>query len=112
MPNELTPDTLTVVIDALLTWAIVGVYRWRFPKQWDQLDSRKVRLVVVGITAVVVAVITGLFAGLGWVGILKAALGALAGAVLARQSTKGESSAIELPNYSRPSSIRTKPPSL
>lgn len=110
---ELLRDGQEYIV-ALLTWAATGIIRWKFPRFWDELETERVRLVVVGVVAVALAILTGISQGLALTGVLRLAFAALSGAVVARRLTRSGSGAQHLRDTARSlgrdQSIRTKPP--
>jgi len=103
-------QSLNEPLTALLTWALtMGLRRW-FPDAWEDLGSRRVKIIGVALVAVSLAVIAGFTQGLAWTEIVSLAVSALAGSVLVRQTTKPDTlryGDIKLPESA---SIRTKPP--
>lgn len=99
-------EAIVAALDALLSWATVGLMRKYAPDFWERLGGRKRRLTIVSMVSVAWAVIAGLSTGMDWKAILTSALLAFASAVTIRQATKPNKEG--LGSLSRPLSIRTK----
>jgi hypothetical protein len=99
-------EAIVAALDALLSWATVGLMRRYAPDFWEKLGGRKRRLVIVSLVSVMWAVIAGLSTGMHWKGIMVSALLAFSAAVTVRQATKPNPSSRA--SFSRPLSIRTK----
>lgn len=108
--GELGTEQLTLAVQAIVTWLGVMAFRKLAPDFWEGLGGRRQRLVIVAISAAIVAVVSGVIAGDTWTDIGFSAFASLAGAIAIREATKRKPQRSSKPSTSRDMSYRSPVP--